>query len=80
MATRALELNGVASLSDGGEDGGSLGGSDTDTSRNDGRQHLRTGSIKKPTAFKPVSFAKFSVPKAPGSSTTPKLGEKRMSF
>ncbi|GAM35731.1 hypothetical protein TCE0_017r04283 [Talaromyces pinophilus] len=76
VATRALELNGVASLSDGGEDGGSLGGSDTDTSRNDGRQHLRTGSIKKPTAFKPVSFAKFAVPKAPGTSTTPKLGEK----
>lgn len=78
MATRALELNGVASLSDGGEDGGSLGGSDTDTSRNDGRQHLRTGSIKKPTAFKPVSFAKFAVPKAPGTLATPKLGEKRM--
>ncbi|KAH8696100.1 hypothetical protein BGW36DRAFT_297832 [Talaromyces proteolyticus] len=75
VATRALELNGVASLSDGGEDGGSLGGSDTDTSRTDSR-HARTGSVKKPTAFKPVSFAKFSVPKAPGSSTTPKPGEK----
>ncbi|EED21972.1 conserved hypothetical protein [Talaromyces stipitatus ATCC 10500] len=73
VATRALELNGVASMSDGGEDGGSLGGSDTDTSRNDGRQHLRTSSMKKPTAFKPVSFAKFSVPKAPGTSAAPKL-------
>lgn len=77
VAARALELNGVASLSDGGEDG-SLGGSDTDTSRNDGRQHLRTGSMKKPTAFKPVSFAKFAVPKAPGTSATVKTGEKRM--
>jgi hypothetical protein len=80
VATRALELNGLASLSDGGEDGGSLGGSDTDTSRTEGRQHVRTGSVKKTIGFKPVSFAKFSVPKAPGSSTTPKLGEKRMYF
>lgn len=76
VASRVLELNGVASLSDGGEDS-SLGGSDTDTSRNDGRHHARTGSMKKPTAFKPVSFAKFSVPKAPGSSAVPKPGDKR---
>lgn len=76
MASRALELNGVASLSDGGEDTGSLGGSDTDTSRTDARYHARTGSMKKPAAFKPVSFAKFSVPKALGSTTHSKPGDK----
>jgi hypothetical protein len=76
VASRALELNGVASLSDGGEDTGSLGGSDTDTSRTDGRHHARTGSMKKPSAFKPVSFAKFSVPKVLGSTTPSKSGDK----
>jgi hypothetical protein len=76
VATRALELNGVASLSDGGDDTGSLGGSDTDNSRTDGRYHARTGSMKKPAAFKPVSFAKFSVPKTPSSTTPSKIGEK----
>ncbi|KAL1962915.1 hypothetical protein VTN77DRAFT_9093 [Rasamsonia byssochlamydoides] len=76
VATRALELNGVASGSDGGEDTGSLGGSESDTSRADSRHHTRTGSVKKPTTFKPVSFTKFSVPKAPGSAPPSKIGDK----
>ncbi|KAK2765682.1 hypothetical protein FQN54_008538 [Arachnomyces sp. PD_36] len=50
------------------------GGSDTDTSRTDPkatadeRHHARKNSVKKPTTFKPVSFAKFSITKGPGSS------------
>lgn len=76
MATRALELNGVASGSEGGEDTGSLGGSESDTSRTDGKHHVRVGSVKKPTTFKPVSFTKFSVPKAPGSAPPSKIGDK----
>lgn len=76
VANRVLEINGVSSLSDGFEDTGSLGGSESDTSRPDSRYHNRTGSVKKPASFKPVSFAKFSVPKAPGSSVAQKPGEK----
>lgn len=55
--------------------GEASGGSDTDTSRADGKaseddkHHIRTNSVKKPTSFKPVSFAKFSVSKTPGSAT-----------
>ena len=80
LASRALELNGLTPTSDGGEDAGSLGGSESDTSRTDGRHHTRTGSVKKPTSFKPVSFAKFSVPKAPGSISTSKVGDKGSLF
>lgn len=76
VANKMLELNGVSSLSDGFEDTGSVGGSESDTSRPDGRYHSRAGSVKKPASFKPVSFAKFSMPKAPGSSVNIKAGEK----
>lgn len=69
-------MNGVSSTSDGGEDTGSQGGSESDTSRTDGRHHTRGGSAKKPTTFKPVTFAKFSVPKAPGAAAPPKVGDK----
>ncbi|EAW18277.1 uncharacterized protein NFIA_082240 [Aspergillus fischeri NRRL 181] len=72
VATRALEMNGVASVSDAGEDTASQGGSESDASRTDGK---RVGS-KKPTTFKPVSFAKFSVPKAPGALATAKTSDK----
>ncbi|KAH2174546.1 hypothetical protein KXW37_009991 [Aspergillus fumigatus] len=72
VATRALEMNGVASMSDAGEDTASQGGSESDASRTDGK---RVGS-KKPTTFKPVSFAKFSVPKAPGALATAKTSDK----
>jgi hypothetical protein len=76
VASRALELNGLASASDGGDDTASLGGSESDASRTDGRHHNRTGSVKKPSTFKPVSFAKFAVPKAPGATAAPKAPEK----
>lgn len=76
VASRALELNGLASVSDGGDDTASQAGSESDASRTDGRHHTRTGSVKKPTSFKPVSFAKFSVPKAPGTTAPPKAPEK----
>lgn len=76
VASRALELNGLASGSDGGDDTASLGGSESDASRTDGRHHTRTGSVKKPATFKPVSFAKFAVPKAPGATAPPKAPEK----
>lgn len=76
VASRALELNGVASASDGGDDTASQGGSESDTSRTDAKSHTRTGSVKKPATFKPVSFAKFAVPKAPGVPTPPKAPEK----
>lgn len=76
VASRALELNGLASASDGGDDTASQGGSESDASRTDGRHHNRTGSVKKPTTFKPVSFAKFAVPKAPGVTAAPKAPEK----
>ncbi|EAW11226.1 uncharacterized protein ACLA_089180 [Aspergillus clavatus NRRL 1] len=68
VATRALEMNGVASVSDGGEDTASQGGSESDASRTDGKR----SSSKKPATFKPVSFAKFSVPKAPGALSATK--------
>ena len=73
VAARALEMNGVTSGSDAGEDTASQGGSESDASRTDGR--LRAGS-KKPASFKPVSFAKFSVPKAPGTPPITKASEK----
>lgn len=77
MASRALELNGVASVSDGSEDTTSIGGSDTDTSRADGKSHTtRPGSLKKPSTFKPISFAKFTIPKPPGSTAPSKPAEK----
>ncbi|KAJ5413995.1 hypothetical protein N7509_000622 [Penicillium cosmopolitanum] len=69
-------MNGLASVSDGGDDTASQGGSESDASRTDGRHHARTGSVKKPSAFKPVSFAKFAVPKAPGTAAPPKAPEK----
>lgn len=75
VASRALELNGLASASDGGDDTASLGGSESDTSRTDSRNHARTGSVKK-SAFKPVSFTKFALPKAPGGPAPPKAPEK----
>lgn len=76
VASRALELNGVASTSDGGDDTASQGGSESDASRAEGRSSARAGSTKKPATFKPVSFAKFSVPKAPGTTTAPKISDK----
>ncbi|PYH94106.1 hypothetical protein BO71DRAFT_477077 [Aspergillus ellipticus CBS 707.79] len=74
VAARALEMNGMTSGSDGGEDTASQGGSESDASRTDGRL-TRAGS-KKPTSFKPVTFAKFSVPKAPGTHPINKASEK----
>lgn len=56
------------------------GGSDTDANRadgkvsEDGKHHTRTNSMKKPAAFKAVSFSKnkFAATKAPGSATPAK--------
>ncbi|KAJ5205724.1 ATPase F0 complex subunit F mitochondria [Penicillium cf. griseofulvum] len=76
IATRVLELNGLASASDGGDDTASQGGSESDASRSDGRNPTHSGSVKKPAGFKPVSFAKFSVNKVPGAPTPPKVPEK----
>ncbi|KAJ6149768.1 hypothetical protein N7471_000967 [Penicillium samsonianum] len=76
VATRVLELNGLASASDGGEDTASQGGSESDASRPDSRNQTHSGSVKKPAGFKPVSFAKFSVNKVPGAPTPPKVPEK----
>ncbi|KAJ5504516.1 hypothetical protein N7463_007390 [Penicillium fimorum] len=76
VATRVLELNGLASASDGGDDTASQGGSESDASRSDGKNPTHTGSVKKPAGFKPVSFAKFSVNKVPGAPTPPKVPEK----
>ncbi|KAK9855435.1 ATPase [Penicillium brevicompactum] len=78
VATRVLELNGLASASDGGDDTASQGGSESDASRTDSRNHTRNGSVKKPSSFKPVSFAKqkFSVPKVPGAPAPSKAPEK----
>ncbi|KAL2866424.1 uncharacterized protein BJX67DRAFT_355718 [Aspergillus lucknowensis] len=76
VATRALEMNGVMSTSDGGDDTASQGGSESDASRTESKVHSRAGSVKRPTAFKPVSFAKFSVPKAPGTPPVTKTSEK----
>lgn len=76
VASRALELNGVTSGSDAGDDTASQGGSESDTSRTDGKHHTGTGSVKKPPTFKAVSFTKFAVPKAPGVPAPPKAPEK----
>jgi large subunit ribosomal protein L30 len=82
VATRVLELNGLASASDGGDDTASQGGSESDASRTESRNTTHSGSIKKPGSFKPVSFAKqkFSVPKVPGAAAPPKAPEKGMLF
>ncbi|KAL4786780.1 hypothetical protein BJX76DRAFT_320254 [Aspergillus varians] len=76
VASKVLEMNGITSASDGGEDTASLGGSESDASRTESRIHSRAGSTKRPTTFKPVSFAKFSVPKAPGAPPAAKVPEK----
>ncbi|KAL2814062.1 hypothetical protein BDW59DRAFT_24184 [Aspergillus cavernicola] len=76
VATKVLEMNGVTSASDGGEDTASQGGSESDASRTESRLHSRAGSTKRPTTFKPVSFAKFSVPKASGTPPPTKVPEK----
>ena len=60
------------------------GGSDTDTSRNDaadagkedGKGHLRTGSVKKPASFKPVSVTKSFLAKSLSASPAPRPGDK----
>lgn len=80
VATRVLELNGLASASDGGEDTASQGGSESDASRPDSRNQTHSGSLKKPSGFKPVSFPKFSVNKVPGAPTPSKAPEKGMFF
>ena len=88
------QTNGVTVTSESGYDSGSQfnigegsGGSDTDTSRTDlkattdGMHHSRKNSAKKPTTFKPVSFAKFSITKGPGSTQSVKpTSDKRMYF
>ncbi|KAL4901890.1 hypothetical protein BDW74DRAFT_67612 [Aspergillus multicolor] len=76
VAAKVLEINGVTSTSDGGEDSASLGGSESDASRTENRVNSRAGSTKRPTTFKPVSFAKFSVSKAPGTPPVTKVPEK----
>ncbi|KAL4927367.1 uncharacterized protein BDV17DRAFT_266694 [Aspergillus undulatus] len=76
VATKVLEMNGITSTSDGGEDTASQGGSESDASRTESRVHSRAGSTKRPTTFKPVSFAKFSVPRAPGTPPVTKVPEK----
>ena len=78
-------MNGVSATLHTGYDGSSQlnlgdgsGGSDTDTSRTDIRasgdvgNHARTSSVKRPASFKPVSFAKFSIAKTPGSAQSTK--------
>ncbi|KAF3483037.1 uncharacterized protein GIQ15_02361 [Arthroderma uncinatum] len=88
----STEANGVgtenhdadASLSPNIGDGS--GGSDTDASRpdaranTDGTQHSRTSSVKRPASFKPVSFAKFSVTKPPGSNGNSKSTPEKAPF
>ena len=69
-------MNGRTASSDGGDDTGSQGGSESDASRTDSKQPSRVGSVKKATPFKPVSFAKFAVPKAPGTPAAAKPPEK----
>jgi hypothetical protein len=71
-------MNGVTSASDGGDDTASQGGSESDASRTESKLHSRASSVKRPTTFKPVSFAKFSVPKAPGTPPVTKVTEKGM--
>lgn len=80
VASRALELNGVTSGSDAGDDTASQGGSESDTSRTDARHHAGSGSVKKPPTFKAVSFTKFAVPKAPGVPAPPKAPEKSIAL
>lgn len=70
----------MASTSDAGDDTASQGGSESDASRADSRSQGRAGSSKKPAMFKPVSFAKFSVPKAPGTPTASKSPDKGIWF
>lgn len=69
-------MNGRTASSDGGDETGSQGGSESDASRTDSKLPSRVGSVKKATPFKPVSFAKFSVPKAPGTPAAAKPPEK----
>jgi len=69
-------MSGRTASSDGGDDTGSQGGSESDASRADSKQPSRVGSVKKPASFKPVSFAKFAVPKAPGAPAAPKAPER----
>lgn len=69
-------MNGRTASSDGGEDTGSQAGSESDASRTDSRHPTRAGSLKKPGSFRPVSFTKFSLPKAPGAPAAPKAPEK----
>ncbi|KAL1955291.1 hypothetical protein VTO42DRAFT_8823 [Malbranchea cinnamomea] len=62
------------------------GGSDTDASRVDSRataegsQQSRTSSTKRPTSFKPVSFAKFNPSKSPGPAAATKAVTDKASF
>lgn len=69
-------MNGMASVSDGGEDTTSQGGSESDASRTDSKLNSRASSTKRTTSFKPVTFAKFAVPKAPGTPPAAKAPEK----
>jgi len=60
------------------------GGSDTDTSRADAadqkdeKGHTRSGSVKKPTSFKPVSVTKSFLAKSISASPVVRPGEKGM--
>ncbi|EEH49322.2 uncharacterized protein PADG_05401 [Paracoccidioides brasiliensis Pb18] len=87
------DINGLAeSLPTGDErlsplqPGDASGGSDTDTSRTDlrtspdGGQHTRTSSAKRISVFKPVSYAKFSVTKSPGTLQTSKANNDKTPF
>ncbi|OJD19389.1 hypothetical protein AJ78_00659 [Emergomyces pasteurianus Ep9510] len=90
---RKPEINGLGETSHTGDDrlsplqlGDASGGSDTDTSRTDlrssadGNQHIRTSSVKRTSVFKPVSYAKFSVTKSPGSLQTSKTSAEKTPF
>ncbi|KIV99581.1 uncharacterized protein PV09_08758 [Verruconis gallopava] len=73
----------ASNLSDGVAQGlaDASGGSDTDTSRadtgkEDGKGHSRTGSLKKPTTFKPVSVTKSFLAKSLSASPVPRAGDK----
>ncbi|KKZ62032.1 hypothetical protein EMCG_03494 [[Emmonsia] crescens] len=87
------EVNGLEETSHTGDDrlsplqlGDASGGSDTDTSRTDlrssadGSQHIRTSSVKRTSVFKPVTYAKFSVAKSPGSLQTSKASAEKTPF
>jgi hypothetical protein len=57
------------------------GGSDTDNAtdtgkEDDGKGHLRTGSVKKPVSFKPVSVTKSFLAKGATASPVPSLVNK----